>query len=102
MPLGYTLSFGEEDVFWAFDVGTGMLFEISSDKKEMSPSSVRVAFRVESRDKVRQFYDAALEAGATDNGAPGPRPIYAPNYFACFVLDSSGHNIEAMFDGSDA
>ncbi len=98
LPLGYVVSFGEEGIFWAFDIGNGMLFEISSAKNEDSPTSVHIAFRVESHDKVQQFYKAAIEAGASDNGAPGPRPNYTKNYYACFVLDPDGHNIEAVFD----
>ena len=98
LPLGYNVSFGEDGVFWAFDVGDGALFEFSSYKKEKSPSSVHVAFRIDSDEKVRQFYQAALKAGAKDNGPPGPRPEYGEKYYACFVLDPDGHNIEAMFD----
>ncbi|MBY5560035.1 VOC family protein [Rhizobium leguminosarum] len=96
-PLGYRLSFGKENVFWAFDVG-GSLFEIqhTDDKPPLTP--VHVAFRVRSRAEVEAFYSAALEAGAGDNGAPGPRPQYSENYYACFVLDPNGYNIEAMID----
>ena len=42
------------------------------------------------------FYHAALAAGAKDNGAPGLRERYHPNYYAAFVLDPDGHNIEAV------
>jgi len=45
---------------------------------------------------VRAFYAAALEAGGKDNGAPGVREIYHPNYYGAFVLDPDGHNIEAV------
>lgn len=98
LPLGYEVSFGEEGVFWAFDVGKG-LFEISQPSattKELT--GFHVAFRVESRNKVQEFYVAALEAGARDNGAPGPRPEYTENYYACFVFDPDGHNIETVHD----
>ncbi len=47
---------------------------------------------------MNNFYNAALAAGARDNGEPGPRPQYTKNYYACFVHDLDGHNIEAMFD----
>lgn len=55
-----------------------------------------VAFAVDSRAKVEAFYEAALAAGGRDNGAPGLRPHYHPNYYAAFVHDPDGHNIEAV------
>ena len=57
---------------------------------------VHVAFVAKDRAAVRAFYDAALKAGATDNGPPGPRPHYHANYYGAFVLDPDGHNIEAI------
>jgi catechol 2,3-dioxygenase-like lactoylglutathione lyase family enzyme len=59
-------------------------------------SSVHVAFVAKSRDLVDAFYKAALAAGAKDNGVPGLRPHYHPNYYGAFVLDPDGHNIEAV------
>jgi len=85
-------------VFWAFDVGSGSLFEIQRSDSEPPLTRVHVAFRVNSKAGVEAFYSAALEAGGTDNGAPGPRPDYGANYFACFVLDPDGYNIEAMIN----
>ena len=55
-----------------------------------------VAFSVDTRAKVDAFYQAALAAGGTDNGAPGIRPHYHPNYYAAFVRDPDGANIEAV------
>jgi len=55
-----------------------------------------VAFRAETRDQVDAFYEAALAAGGRDNGAPGLRPNYGPNYYAAFILDPDGLNIEAV------
>jgi catechol 2,3-dioxygenase-like lactoylglutathione lyase family enzyme len=97
-PLGYRLSFGKEDVFWAFDVGNGCLFEIQQTDEKSPLTHLHVAFRVGSKAEVDAFYRAALEAGAKENGAPGPRPDYAENYYACFVLDPDGYNIEAMIN----
>lgn len=57
---------------------------------------LHVAFTAESRAVVDAFYAAALAAGARDNGAPGLRPHYHPNYYGAFVLDPDGHNIEAV------
>jgi len=62
------------------------------------PPGVRlhVAFLATSRAAVDAFHVAALEAGGTDNGSPGLRPHYAKNYYAAFILDLDGHNIEAV------
>jgi catechol 2,3-dioxygenase-like lactoylglutathione lyase family enzyme len=57
---------------------------------------VHVAFRASSRALVDAFYNAALAVGGRDNGAPGLRPHYHPNYYGAFVLDPDGHNIEAV------
>ncbi len=57
---------------------------------------VHVAFRVSRRAEVKAFYDAALAAGGTDNGAPGVRPHYHPDYYGAFVIDPDGHNIEVV------
>ncbi|MBC8068144.1 MAG: VOC family protein [Deltaproteobacteria bacterium] len=56
---------------------------------------VHVAFRADSPAIVDAFYAAAIAAGGADNGAPGPRPQYHEHYYAAFVLDPDGHNIEA-------
>lgn len=69
--------------FW---IGTG----------EQIKGRLHVAFSAKSRDEVLAFYQAALAAGAVDNGAPGLRPHYHANYFGAFVLDPDGHNIEAV------
>ena len=55
-----------------------------------------VAFRVDSRREVEAFHAAALAAGGTDHGAPGLREHYGPNYYAAYVLDPDGANIEAV------
>lgn len=96
-PLGYRLSFGKDGVFWAFDVGDG-LFEIQQADSKPPLTHLHVAFRAKSRAQVDAFYQAALDAGASDNGAPGPRPAYSPDYYACFALDPDGYNIEAMIN----
>lgn len=57
---------------------------------------VHVAFRVDTRANVDTFYAAALAAGGTDNGGPGVRAHYHPNYYGAFVRDPDGHNIEAV------
>jgi catechol 2,3-dioxygenase-like lactoylglutathione lyase family enzyme len=95
-PLGYRLAFGKEGSFWAFDLDQGTLFEIQRAPDDRPLTPVHVAFRAKSRSEVDAFHRAALEAGAADNGPAGLRPSYAANYYACFVLDPDGNNIEAI------
>jgi catechol 2,3-dioxygenase-like lactoylglutathione lyase family enzyme len=57
---------------------------------------LHVAFTAQERPVVDAFHAAALKAGGTDNGGPGPRPIYHPDYYGAFVLDPDGNNIEAV------
>jgi catechol 2,3-dioxygenase-like lactoylglutathione lyase family enzyme len=57
---------------------------------------VHICFAAENRAAVDAFYRAALAAGGKDNGPPGIRAHYHPNYYAAFVLDLEGHNIEAV------
>jgi len=60
-------------------------------------NGTHIAFVANSKDEVRAFHRAALNAGATDDGKPGPREGYPPAYFGCFVRDLDGHKIEATF-----
>jgi catechol 2,3-dioxygenase-like lactoylglutathione lyase family enzyme len=57
---------------------------------------IHIAITAKDRAAVNAFYRAALAAGGKDNGAPGLRPQYHPNYYGAFVLDPDGHNIEAV------
>ena len=77
--------FGENDkaFFW---IGTGA----------KPRGGTHVAFTAKSRAEVEAFYRAALAAGGRDNGAPGLRPEYHPNYYGAFVFDPDGNNIEAV------
>ena len=54
------------------------------------------------RAQVDAFHRAALAAGGKDNGAPGVRPNYSANYYAAFVIDPDGHNIEAVCHAPEA
>ena len=60
------------------------------------PAPLHIAFTAENRQQVQDFHRAALEAGGQDNGAPGLRPIYHPNYYGAFVIGPDGHNVEAV------
>ncbi|RKH56696.1 VOC family protein [Corallococcus aberystwythensis] len=71
-------------------------FYLSSDRE---PSArVHLAFQAEDRDMVHRFHQAAVAAGGRDNGAPGERS-YHPGYYAAFVLDPDGNNIEMVHHG---
>jgi catechol 2,3-dioxygenase-like lactoylglutathione lyase family enzyme len=60
---------------------------------------MHIAFAAPDRATVDAFHAAALAAGGTDNGAPGLRPQYHAGYYAAFVLDPDGNNVEAVFHG---
>ncbi|MBD2259353.1 VOC family protein [Pseudanabaena sp. FACHB-2040] len=66
---------------------------------DVNTPRLHIAFRAETHEIVQAFYKAALEAGGQDNGAPGLRAYYHPNYYGAFVLDLDGHNIEAVCHG---
>jgi catechol 2,3-dioxygenase-like lactoylglutathione lyase family enzyme len=57
---------------------------------------IHIAIAANDRAAVDAFYRAAIAAGGKDNGAPGLRPHYHPNYYGAFVLDPDGHNVEAV------
>jgi catechol 2,3-dioxygenase-like lactoylglutathione lyase family enzyme len=68
--------------------------------RERVGEGTHIAFAVDTRAQVDAFHAAALAAGGRDNGVPGLRPHYAPDYYAAFVLDPDGHNIEAVCRGA--
>ena len=78
--------------------------ELCSDSKSSlcifqtheKPAHLHLAFAAENRQQVDAFYRAALDAGGTDNGAPGLRPHYDAHYYAAFVIGPDGHNIEVV------
>jgi catechol 2,3-dioxygenase-like lactoylglutathione lyase family enzyme len=93
---------------WQVDGGFGYgaddeqpRFWINTPLDERKPAGAgngsHIAFAAKSRAAVDKFYEAALKAGATDNGAPGLRN-YTPTYYAAFVRDPDGHAIEAVFN----
>jgi catechol 2,3-dioxygenase-like lactoylglutathione lyase family enzyme len=94
-PIGYKLIMKSESGFIGFGAG----FPDFWLEPALETARVHVAFRVDSTAAVDEFHAAAVAAGGTDNGAPGPRP-YHPEYYGAFVLDPDGHNIEACNHGS--
>jgi catechol 2,3-dioxygenase-like lactoylglutathione lyase family enzyme len=74
-------------------------FWISSGRS--GRGDTHVAFTASSRAEVEAFYSVALSMGGRDNGAPGLRAHYHPDYYGAFVLDPDGHNIEAVCHASE-
>lgn len=92
--IGIGRLYAETDVFAGYGAGKKALFWIGV--KAVPVTGVHVAFAVDSRDLVDRFHAAGIAAGGRDNGAPGLRPHYHPNYYGAFILDPDGHNIEAV------
>ncbi|MCB1545219.1 MAG: VOC family protein [Rhodoblastus sp.] len=101
-PLGYARRYaddgsigygGERTAFW---VGAAER-PVPADPK----SGLHFCFAAPTRASVDAFHAAALKAGAKDNGAPGLRKDYGPNYYAAFVIDPDGYRIEA-YCGAEA
>lgn len=96
-PLGYQvlMEYGETAGFGADGKPDFWISENQATKP-----TVHVAFQCNQRALVDQFYSAALEAGGRDNGPPGIREDYSPTYYAAFVFDPDGHNIEVVCHAS--
>jgi catechol 2,3-dioxygenase-like lactoylglutathione lyase family enzyme len=92
-PLGIGII--KEGEGWAF-MGRDGVGQFWIDSFGNSPSGIHIAFSAESREQVRRFYKAALAAGGNDNGGPGVRSRYHPNYYGAYVIGPDGHNLEAV------
>ena len=97
-PIGLTIvaEFSDETrvPVCGFGIGRKGSFWLVEDGQQRPQA--HFCFRAKSRVAVRAFYDAAICAGGTCNGPPGPREIYHPAYYAAFVLDLEGHNAEVV------
>ena len=71
-----------------------------TDQTDKEMGAIGRGFIATSKEEVQAFYDAAIAAGAQDDGAPGPRPDYGEDYYGCFVRDADGHKIEAATVGA--
>lgn len=92
-PLGYSLQMDLEGAA-GFGTGEGIPdFWIGSSTER---GATHVALSASDRATVDKFYEAAIAAGGKDNGAPGLRPHYHETYYAAFVHDADGNNIEAV------
>ncbi|HEY8431815.1 MAG TPA: VOC family protein [Sandaracinaceae bacterium] len=92
------IPFGGEgpDYFWADELFVSSA--TSSVAAGQLTGRVHLAFQAKDRETVERFYREGLAAGGTDNGPPGLRP-YHPDYYAAFLLDPDGNNIEAVYHG---
>lgn len=95
-PLGYRVLDEEKD-----GEATVVMFGIDAPEfvladKDRPAEATHIAFRADTRDQVDAFHAAALAAGRRDNGGPGLRENYGPTYYAAFVHDPDGFNIEAV------
>jgi len=79
--------------------GQSSLCIFQTDEK---PARLHLALRATSRRQVDEFHRAALAAGGKDNGGPGLRPKYSANYYAAFVIDPDGHNVELVCHEAEA
>ena len=92
--LGVPIGGEGDDYFWADE-----LFVSTADSPAASgvkTGRVHLAFQANDRETVERFHRDGLAAGGTDHGAPGQRP-YHPGYYAAFLLDPDGNNIEVVF-----
>ena len=97
-PLGYRRTFEVDGVAIAYgdkfpDFWIGAPLDRS--RPASAGNGTHVAFSSPSQESVAQFHAAALDSGGVDEGAPGPRPEYGPDYYGAFVRDPDGNKIEA-------
>ena len=88
MELPFALAYGKH--FPEFWLGKPL-----DEQRAGAGNGTHVCFIAASREAVDAFHAAGLEAGGTDEGAPGARPHYGPGYYGCFLRDPDGHKIEA-------
>lgn len=91
--LPYAIAYGEGvSEFW---------IQLPQDQEAPSPGNgAHVGFAARSQDAVHRFHQSALANGGTDEGAPGPRPDYGPDYYGAFVRDPFGNKVEATLHGA--
>jgi catechol 2,3-dioxygenase-like lactoylglutathione lyase family enzyme len=96
--LGYQVVFEVEGVVVGIGTTPHDMFEVRQTTDGVPVSkAVHIAFAASSEEAVGAFHAAAIAHGATDNGGPGLRPHYEDGYYAAFVIDPNGNNLEAVF-----
>lgn len=93
-PLGITYLYADGERAAGYGIKPKAFFWISW--RDAAQTGAHIAFTAKDRATVDQFHHEAIAAGGRDNGPPGMRPNYHPNYYGAFVLDPDGHNIEAV------
>ena len=93
-PLGISLIMEVMEAAAGFGSGGKPIFWL--EERRTPVTEVHVAFLAKDRATVDGFHAAGLEAGGKDNGAPGVRATYHPNYYGAYVLDPDGNNVEAV------
>jgi catechol 2,3-dioxygenase-like lactoylglutathione lyase family enzyme len=95
-PLGIRSLAGDDKTYGGFGIDRPSFWIASPDSPQVVPTSVHVAFTGTDKKQVDAFYRAAMAAGAKDNGAPGYHLEYGSGYYAAFVFDLDGNNIETV------
>jgi catechol 2,3-dioxygenase-like lactoylglutathione lyase family enzyme len=95
-PLGVVVASEGTPSYGVELIASGQACSLCLFHSDEKPAPLHLAFTAGSRAQVEAFHRAALAAGGKDNGAPGLRPHYHPNYFAAFVIGPDGHNLEAV------
>lgn len=96
--LGYSVVLDVNNCVIGYGLNVHDMFEIRQlDNKSPLSKSVHIAFNAACKEDVDAFYKKALEMGGQCNGQPGFRSQSAKGYYAAFVMDPDGHNIEAVF-----
>ncbi len=99
-PLGLSVQMeGDGYVGFGKDGDNYLWFGEPNERHKTIPTDIHVCFNALSRAEVDAFHKAGLESGFSDNGAPGIREMYSPTYYAAFLLDADGNNIEAVCFG---
>ena len=93
-PFGLPVNRDFGDVAVGFGAGPNAALALVRTDSTVQP--IHIAFRLDTRAEVDHFHALALSLGAADNGAPGVRPQYHEHYYAGFVIDPDGHNLEAV------
>ncbi|HKO94747.1 MAG TPA: VOC family protein [Polyangiaceae bacterium] len=93
-PLGHDLC-SRDEVSASFGSSADPALYLYSTPRGPT-SSTHLALRAEQRGAVRAFHEQGLRAGAKDHGAPGLRSDYSPDYYAAFLIDPDGNNVEAV------
>lgn len=94
---GYKIIFEYNEQYCGFGKDKSEFWIGKIDDYHQTSKNIHIAFTANSKEVVDNFHRKTIELGAKDNGGPGYREIYGPGYYASFVIDHDGNNIEAIF-----